>query len=416
MIRPLKFCMITTFYPPYNFGGDGIFIYRLSNELARRGHNVDIVHCLDSYSLFNPTTPNGNFSNHPNIKIHGLKSRMGFLSPLLTHQTGYPLLTARKIRGILDNNRFDVIHFHNISLVGGPGILKYGDAIKLYTTHENWLICPLSVLWKFNREACTKKSCLLCTIYAMRPPQLWRYNGMLGKMLRNIDAFISPSCFTIKKHHEMGLKIPFVHIPNCLPSSDDEEEEDKTDLDDRRSPYFLFVGRLEKSKGLQNLINVFKQYKKSDLLIAGEGSYKAAAMCKLAHGASHIKFLGQKSYRELKRLYRDAIAVIVPSLCYESFGMVIIEALAMHTPVIVNNIGALPELVNQSGGGFVYNNDIELLQSIEALVINPILRKELGDNGYDAYRKNWTAESYLKRYFSLIYEIANKKGRFFSST
>jgi len=49
--RPLRFCMITTFYPPYNLGGDGIFVQRLSNALARRGHTVDVIHCIDAYRL-----------------------------------------------------------------------------------------------------------------------------------------------------------------------------------------------------------------------------------------------------------------------------------------------------------------------------------------------------------------------------
>src|SRR6185503_12688951 len=51
MNRSLRFCMITTFYPPYNFGGDGIFVYRLSNALAKLGHHVEVVHCQDSYLL-----------------------------------------------------------------------------------------------------------------------------------------------------------------------------------------------------------------------------------------------------------------------------------------------------------------------------------------------------------------------------
>ena len=50
-MNPLRFCMITTFYPPYNFGGDGIFVHRLSNELARRGHHVEVIHCIDAYHL-----------------------------------------------------------------------------------------------------------------------------------------------------------------------------------------------------------------------------------------------------------------------------------------------------------------------------------------------------------------------------
>jgi len=43
--------MITTFYPPYSFGGDAIFVERLSSELARRGHHVEVIHCEDSYRL-----------------------------------------------------------------------------------------------------------------------------------------------------------------------------------------------------------------------------------------------------------------------------------------------------------------------------------------------------------------------------
>lgn len=48
-MRPLKFCMITTFYPPQNFGGDGIFIHRLANELAKAGHTIDVIHDVDAY-------------------------------------------------------------------------------------------------------------------------------------------------------------------------------------------------------------------------------------------------------------------------------------------------------------------------------------------------------------------------------
>jgi len=62
--RPLRFCMITTFYPPYNFGGDGVFVQRLSNELARRGHSVEVIHCVDSYRALGGKEPRGTSENH----------------------------------------------------------------------------------------------------------------------------------------------------------------------------------------------------------------------------------------------------------------------------------------------------------------------------------------------------------------
>ena len=50
----LRFCMITTFYPPYSFGGDAVFVQRLCNELASRGHHVEIIHCRDSFRILVP--------------------------------------------------------------------------------------------------------------------------------------------------------------------------------------------------------------------------------------------------------------------------------------------------------------------------------------------------------------------------
>ena len=47
--RRLSFCMVTTFYPPYHFGGEAMYLYHLTNELARRGHEVTVVHCVDSF-------------------------------------------------------------------------------------------------------------------------------------------------------------------------------------------------------------------------------------------------------------------------------------------------------------------------------------------------------------------------------
>ena len=409
MGRPLRFCMITTFYPPYNFGGDGIFVYRLANELAKLGHEVDVIHCKDSYRLLQPSGPKGDFLNHSNVTVHGLKSRLGLLSPLLTQQTGYPFLKRKKIEALLKSKEFDVIHYHNISLVGGPKLLRPRKEITLYTMHEHWLVCPMHVLWKFNREVCTKKNCFLCTLVWKRPPQLWRYTNMLERAVRNVDHFISPSRFTLKKHHEMGLQIPIIHMPYFIPLS--EEKSSETEIagnEEVMKPYFLFVGRLEKIKGLQNLIPIFKEYSKAELLIAGDGEY-GEVLRKLADGIENVKFLGRVNHKELRRLYKKALAVIVPSICYEVFGIIIIEAFSMKTPVIVNNVGAPPDVIEESGGGFIYNNKEELIRAMETLRTSPQIRKELGEKGYTAYKKYWTEENGLRIYFDLISRIAQKK-------
>jgi glycosyltransferase involved in cell wall biosynthesis len=404
-MRNLRFCMITTFYPPYSFGGDAVYIYRLVNELARRGHMVDVIHDEDSFLLLQPSGANGDFPNHRNVTLHRLKSPAGFLSPLLTQQTGVPFLKEKTIRSILSSENYDVIHYHNMSLIG-IAALQYGDAIKFYTTHEHWLICPMHVLWKYDREVCTERSCLRCQLHGKRPPQMWRYFGLMERMLRNVDMFISPSRFTMKKHLDAGLKIPIMHIPYFL-STPLQEHDAKNPEPPHPRPYFLFVGRLEKIKGVQNLIPVFRKHSEFELLIAGDGTY-ADTLKSMAAGVSNIQFIGKLSHSRLQSYYRHARAVIVPSICYEVFGIIIIESFSLKTPVIVNNLGALPEVVEDSGGGMIYDTEDQLLSAIRALAGDGDLRDELGRKGYEAFLKYWNEESHMQQYMQLIEQFAPK--------
>ncbi len=409
--RPLRFCMVTTFYPPYNFGGDGIYVYRLSNELARRGHHVEVVHCQDAYRALSPgpTQPTEDYPNYPDIVVHRLRSKAGILSPLITQQTGHPGLKAPRLKEILDQGRFDVVHFHNISLIG-PIALSYGGGIKLYTMHEHWLVCPMHVLWKFDRAACASKRCLPCTIHGNRPPQLWRYTGLLDSMLKHVDAFIAMSSFSRDKHREMGLdvKAPIVCIPYFVP----RQEPQATAMGEGPPyprPYLLFVGRLEKMKGVQVLIEAFREYRSCDLLIAGDGNYEAY-LRRQAMGLPHVHFLGRLKYDHLQAFFRHAVALAVPSIGYETFGIVILEAFAQRTPVIASNMGPFPEIVEQSGGGLIYDDEAGLLKAVETLRSNTGLRQSLGERGYEAYLKYWTPEPHLQQYFALIESIAVSKG------
>jgi glycosyltransferase involved in cell wall biosynthesis len=409
MSRPLNFLHITTFYPPYSFGGDAMQIYRLSHALAESGHHVDVIHCVDSYHLLHTADPPLQFSEHPNVVRHELRSGLGPLSPLLSQQTGYPWLKHKRIREVLRSRSYDVIHFHNISLFG-PGVLGIeparSRAVKMYTTHEHWLICPTHVLWKFNRAPCDRPQCLRCTIQARKPPQLWRYTGLLEQMAGRVDQFLAPSRFTAQMHADRGFPLPFEVLPNFVDRVDDDWQSPAPRP--QEAPYFLFVGRLEKIKGPQTLIALWNKMSGYDLLLAGAGSYESELRA-MAAGNTRIKFLGPVTQRELGRLYYHAIACLVPSVTYETFGMTCVEAFARKTPVIVRDLGALPELIQDSGGGLVFTTDDQLLKAIHSLAHSPLLRAELGQKGYDGFLRSWCREAHLRAYFALLEAAAQKK-------
>jgi len=409
MSRPLNFLHLTTFYPPYSFGGDAMYIYRLAHALGDAGHEVDVIHCVDSYHLLHPAEPEIRFADHPNVTTHGLRSGYGWLSPLLTQQTGHPYLKRGRIREVLNGRRYDVVHFHNISLLG-PEILRieatHGPVVKIYMTHEHWLICPTHVLWKLNSRPCEKPECLPCTIKAKRPPQLWRYTGLLRKTSRHVDQFVSPSRFTARMHAERGFSQPVSHLPYFIDRVDHEWK--NPGPRPHGKPYFLFVGRLELIKGLHTLINAWHCVHDFDLLVAGTGNYEKELRA-LAASNPRIRFLGALPQRELGALYFHALACIVPSITYETFGIIIIEAFARKTPVIARDLGALPEVIHDSGGGYVYRTDEELISAVHRIAASPLLRSDLGEKGYRAFVQWWSREAHLELYFDFLRKAAAKK-------
>lgn len=401
-MKSLKFCMVTTFYPPYNFGGDGIFVQRLAKALARDGHMVHVIHDIDAFALSSQVLPAESISNDPDIIIHSL-SRMGVMDLLLSHQLGRPVGKHSQIKAILEQIDFDVIHFHNISLLGGPDVLRYGNAIKICTLHDHWFVCAMHVLWRFDQEACTKRTCIRCTLSGKRPPQIWRYTGHVANAAHHVDAFLAPSHFARQSHLANGFPSAIRYLPHFLPFQKPLTNIDIPSTSSQQRPYFLFVGRLEKIKGVQVLLEQFHVYKAADLLIAGTGIY-ATELHQTAQGLEHVHFLGRVDYAQLQLLYKEAIAVIVPSLCYETFGLVALEAFAVGTPVIVHNLGALPEIV-QAGGGLVYKTDRELRDAMEALQTQPNLRRQLGAQAYQIFLENYTERKHLQQYYNLISEL-----------
>ena len=403
----LKIALINTFYPPYNFGGDGIYVRRLAHALARRGCDVHILHDTETYKALaaKPLRSPEPLPEPPGVTVHHLESAIGPLSSLITHQTGRPI-AHRKAMLDFFGIQFDVTHFHNVSAVGGPGILSMGSGVRLYTAHEHWLVCPTHILWRHDRELCDRRECFKCQLTYRRPPQLWRHTNYLERQAANIDVFIALSHSSAENHKKFGFPFKMVVMPSFLP--DEEVAASAEDNSDTES-FVLFVGRLEKLKGLQDVIPAFMGRPNIDLKVVGDGEYRGE-LESLAAGAANIRFLGRLPPAAINQYYARAAAVILPSVCYEVFPLVALEAFRAGAPIIARNLGPFPEIIEKSGAGFLFDAPQEAVLSAERLASDPGLRSRLGDAARRAFRENWSEDAALSGYFNLIAEKARMRG------
>ena len=276
--------------------------------------------------------------------------------------------------------------------------------------HEHWLVCPTHVLWRHGRERCTGRECVRCQLSYRRPPQIWRYTGRLERQLDHVDAFIAVSEFSRQKHKEFGFPRDMEVLNYFLPDPEPGSPK-KSAQSPHERPYFLFVGRLEEIKGLDDVIPIFAEYEGADLLIAGDGEY-AEQLKTLAASDSRVqervRFLGRVPLDELKRYYEHAVALIVPSVCYETFGIIIIEAFRYSTPVIARDLGPFPEILARSGGGELFKTTADLLASMKRLESDVELRKRLAASGHEAYLQHWVESSAIPRYLEIVRRTAER--------
>jgi glycosyltransferase involved in cell wall biosynthesis len=401
--------MVTTFFGAESFGGDAAYVDRLSRALLRRGQEVAVVHCADSFEAVRGDVEPRAYEPPAGLEIHTLRSPWGRFSPLWTHQTGGPGPKERSLRELLENGRFDVIHFHNISLIGGPGVIELAppEATTLMTLHEHWLVCPTSLLWRFDREPCTRRTCTACTIHARRPPQLWRRGGRIDNAVASLDHILAPSEHTAQAHRDRGVRVPIRVLPYHVPQG--WHGLDELPPISMGRPYVAAAGRLVRAKGFGPLVEAMRSIPEVDLVIAGEGPDEGS-LRQAAHDLPNVRLAGVLDPGGLGSLFAGARAVVVPSLFYETFGYVVAEAAAVGTPAIVHDRGAPPELIAQGGGGVTYRTPDELTSAIRRLACEDAVHARLADRAREASRTLWSEELHLDRYLGLLGIDVDREG------
>ena len=175
------------------------------------------------------------------------------------------------------------------------------------------------------------------------------------------------------------------------------------------APTAIFAGRLTRQKGVHVLldawVSVARALPSARLLIAGDGPERAELQHRAPQG---VEFLGHVAPTDLDRIASTAWVQVVPSIGFESFGLVAVEAMLRGQPVIASRIGGLPELVEASVTGLaVAPGDVSELTTALCALLSDVARcRRLGAAGQRVARERYTIDRHVDRFESLYHDIA----------
>ncbi|MDD1755820.1 MAG: glycosyltransferase [Methanomassiliicoccales archaeon] len=387
--------MTSTFFPPFHLGGDATHVAMLAAELHKRGHEVIVIHDVDAYTLKRGKVPpkiNETMDGPMTIPI---RSSIGRASPIITYLTGNNRLAEKAFEEAVRTHRPDFVHHHNISLLG-KNILKKGNLPSLYTAHDYWLICPRNDLMYRGKESCQERRCMYCTLSTMRPPQIWRNRGW-QRTISDMETIISPSNF-LKDRLKYFLGKESTVLPNFTPRVK------KSPTLKERQDYFVFIGVLEKHKGVELILDAYlKRRIKTKLMVVGKGRLEGAVKKVAGLMPEMVEYCGYLPEQEKIDLLSGAKALLAPSIWNENSPLTCIEALSMGVPLIVTNNGGLPELVSTEKCGLIAEASSEGLESsILALEKDEPQRSILSRNAFTRYENYHTPELYCQKYLDLV--------------
>lgn len=398
-METLKFLFTSSFYPPYHIGGDAVHVSYLAEELVKRGHEVHVLHSMDAYCIKRKTVQQQTES--PGIHVHTIRTALQ-LSAYASYLLGNHPAVIRRFHSLVKEIKADVVHHHNISLLGYGILRKSGRYLNLYTAHDYWLFCQLGNLFKFGRYVCEKRNCIVCSVMTGRPRQIWRNLPMFGTAVREIDTVIAPSSFMFHVLRREFPSLSIEHIPNFAPWANP----DMFASTGGERPYFIYVGILEKHKGLLPLLDCYARWVSHysvGLKIVGTGALAAQVRRFIDKNGmqDYIFTLGRLPTSSVRREVLSAIASISPSLWPENAPLTALEALSVGTPVVASKSGGLPEIVEPVDTGllFSWHERDGLNRALEfALTHNCTLRSR----AKSVFENLFSPERYINNYFGLI--------------
>ena len=366
----MKICLVS----PYDYaypGGVVSHVKQLANQLTLKGHQVKIIAPVHS-------VPEG--SEH----LIAMGRPIPFPGVDTVTRISLSVWLTARVRKVLKKEQFDVIHLHEpLSPFVPLAVLRESESLNIGTFHA------------FHGSK-----------------HIYRFTGFLLRPFHNkLHGHIAVS-EPARKFINKSFPADYTIIPNGIDYEHFNKPLSKLPQFDDGKINLLFVGRLEKRKGLPNLLNAYAilkwRYPNLRLIIVGPGTLNFDCHSIISsRNLQDLVFVGGVSYDELPRYYQTADIFCAPSLGGESFGIVLLEAMAARTPTIASNIDGYREVLTDGKEGLLIepDNPEDLADGISKLIDDPALRSKMklaGPKTAVKYRWEVIADQVEEYYVQLL--------------
>ncbi len=347
----------------------------------------------------------------------------------LPFSTIFNIKTYREVKRIIKEKRIDIVHVHNTLNLISPSVYYAALRCKVpvvQTVHNFRLLCPSAVfyrdghvcedcvkygLWCAVKHKCYRNS-RIQTLACVVNTKIHRITGIYGKI-----NYICLTEFNKKKLLQLKqIKKQNVYVKPNFTREDifkDMSKEISRGISkemmvyEKRKNQFVFVGRLDKLKGINLLLKTWGMIEKNEakLIICGTGPMEEWCRQYIKKNRfQNVVMKGFISNLEVKQLLAESRALIFPTQWYEGFPMNILESFSVGTPVICSDFGNADDIVMEgiTGCKFHYNSPDELIQAIKRLNDYKNIYQTTKDKYEKEYTENQNYETLIGIYKVLL--------------